>query len=347
MGNVALIRADGSKAIGMGHLNRAALVAGILKTRLGLSATVLMRKDAAGEQFARSRGLNVAVFNAQTVKEEIEFLQVVAFQESPVLFILDVLENDTDAFYMNCLHKFDAPIVAITDDSLRRVIDADLVVNGNPAQISLDYSGNGGKYLLGPKYFLMDEGYKGIQHRQPAETVRTLLVTLGGSDHNDLLFKLLNVLKEVRQSFALVLVVSSASGYIDRLKNFLNDYPFKCNLYVDAPTLVPFWQQADAAITAGGNTLFERIAARVPGATLCQLPRQNEIAYCFEKLGVNKNLGFGPQIADEELKKRIELFLEDAPSRLTQYERAPQYVDGQGLKRFAQELESILKGARS
>lgn len=341
------IRADGSKAIGMGHLNRAYLIAGMLKADFGLHCKVLMRKDPLGECFAKNRGLDVTTFNAASLKEEIEFLQAAVFQESPQIMVLDVLENDTDPFYMDCLRKFCAPVVAITDDSFRRAINADLIVNGNPAQIGQDYSQENGKYLLGPKYFIMDEAYAGARQARPENRVNKILVTLGASDHNDLLFRLLEVLKSVNQTFTLILIVSSACGYVDRLKKYLSDYPLKCDFYLDAPTLVPFWKQADMAITAGGNTLFERIAARVPGVTLCQLVRQNEIADSFEKLGVNKNLGFGPLLSDEKLKSGIADFLNNAAERIEQFDRSSQFVDGLGLKRLGQEIESLLKGVKS
>lgn len=338
------IRADGSKAIGMGHLNRAYLIAGMLQERFDCSIKVLMRRDPLGEAFAQRRGLAVLAFHATTMNQEIEFLQEMAFKESPSLLVLDVLENDTNAFYMDCLHKFSAPIAAITDDSFKRVIDADLIVNGNPAQIGQDYSGEGGKYLLGPKYFLMDEAYAGAHQDSPKEKVQKVLITLGASDHNDLLFKLLSDLEDVRHDFSLVLIVSSACGYIDRLKEFLNAYSRKYELYIDAPSLAPFWKQADMAITAGGNTLFERIAARVPGVTLCQLIRQNEIAESFERLGVNKNLGFGPELKEGEIKTKLTDFLNDFPSRSKQYGLSPQHVDGRGLERLGNELQTILKG---
>lgn len=337
------IRADGSKAIGMGHLNRAYLIAGMLKADFGFTCKVLMRKDPSGESFARNRGLDVVTFNASTVQEEISFVKKAAEGEPPRLVFLDVLENDTNPEYMDSLRAFGAPVVAITDDSFRRVIKADLIVNGNPAQIGQDYSGEGGKYLLGPKYFLMDEAYAGAHQDRPGKDVRKVLVTLGASDHNDLMFKLLDALKMVSHDFALLLIVSSACGYLDRLKNHLSDHPRKCDLYIDTPTLIPFWRQADCAVTAGGNTLFERIAARVPGVTLCQLIRQNEIAGTFERLGVNVNLGFGPQLSVLKIKEGIEKFLDDPSVRLKQYERSPDHVDGKGLKRLADVLGHLLK----
>jgi UDP-2,4-diacetamido-2,4,6-trideoxy-beta-L-altropyranose hydrolase len=341
------MRADGSKGIGMGHINRCALVAKMLRERFGMKAKLLMKKDPLGEPFAASRGFEVVAFDAPTIKEEIEFLQVMAFEGSPALFILDVLKNDTDAFYMDCVHKFMCPVVAITDDSLQRVIDAEVVINGNPLQAGQDYSAERGKYLLGPQYFLMDETYAKRHERRPNGMIKKILVTLGASDHNDILFKLLSALKNVSGNFELLIIASTASGYLDRLKEFLLDCPREWRLHVDAPTLIPFWQEADAAITAGGNTLFERIAACLPGATLCQLPRQVEVADGFEKLGVNVNLGFGPDINEADLKVRIEDFLKDTQAHVRHFEFSPRFVDGRGLERLGDALEMFLSGSCS
>jgi UDP-2,4-diacetamido-2,4,6-trideoxy-beta-L-altropyranose hydrolase len=346
MDKTVFIRADGSKAIGMGHINRCSLVAQMLAERFGLKAKLIMKRDPLGEPFAKARGFDVVAFNASSLREEIEFLQTFAFEEdSPSLFVLDVLKDDTDAFYMDCIHKFMCPVLAITDDSLQRVIDADLILNGNPHQTGQDYSAEQGRgrYLLGPQYFLMDQAYAQVHDRRPDGNVKTILVTVGASDHNDILFKLLNVLKTVSGDFGLLIVASSASGYLDRLRTYLASYPKKWNLQVDAPSLVLFWKQADLAITAGGNTLFERIAARVPGATLCQLARQMEIADGFAKLGVNVNLGFGPDIYENDLKARIMNFLTDTPTHVRHYELSPRFVDGKGLERLGEALEPFLK----
>ena len=56
-------------------------------------------------------------------------------------------------------------------------------------------------------------------------------------------------------------------------------------------SLAPVWSKYLFAITAGGNTLFERICAGVPGLTINQLDRQNGFAQIFEDLHVNINLG--------------------------------------------------------
>jgi spore coat polysaccharide biosynthesis predicted glycosyltransferase SpsG len=346
MSRTVLIRADGTKSIGMGHINRCSLVAKMLETRFGLKAKLLIKKDAAGEAFAAARGLEVVAFDAPGLKEEIEFLQVYAFeQDAPVLFILDVLKNDTDAFYIDCIHKFMCPVLAITDDTFERVIDADVIVNGNPSQAGRDYSAEQGrgKYLLGPRHFLLDPAYAKAHDRRPDGKIKNVLVTMGGTDHNDILFKLLSAFKTVPGDFELAIVASGACGYIDRLKTCLANYPKPWRLHMDVPTLIPLWQAADAAVTAGGNTLFERIAACVPGATLCQLTQQMEVADGFAKLGVNVNLGFGPDIYEQDLRTRLAAFLQDTEEHRRHYELAPRVVDGGGLERLGDALEPFVK----
>ena len=58
-------------------------------------------------------------------------------------------------------------------------------------------------------------------------------------------------------------------------------------IHLDVESLFFYWQTCGLAITAGGNTLFERIASGIPGATICQLQRQMEIANSFENFKVN------------------------------------------------------------
>ncbi|MBP6342793.1 MAG: hypothetical protein KA403_02540 [Candidatus Omnitrophica bacterium] len=338
------IRADGSKAIGMGHLSRAHLIAEMLRSRFATDVKIIMRRDPLAEMFARKKGFDLVLFDAPSVNDEMGFLEAFAQKEKPRLLILDVLENDTDPSYMRVCRQFSAPIVAVTDDSSRRTIDADIIVNGNPAQTGLNYDGQKGRYLLGPKYFLMDDAYAQNKRELAYHKAEKLLISLGASDHHDLLFKLLGSIKGIERDMALVLVISSASGYVERLKDFLTGYPKKYDLYVDAPNLVPFWEQVDLAVTAGGNTLFERIASRVPGATLCQLQRQMEIADSFERLGLNYNLGFGPGLGPDMIQGRLEKFLEDKVGHQVQFDKSPQFVDGKGLRRLADVLEPLLKG---
>lgn len=344
MVEIALIRAEGSKMIGLGHLSRACLISDMLQERFALKTKLIMKKDRAAEHFVRQRGIETLLLSGPASdKEEIESLQQIVETETPSLFVLDVLEQDLNTSYMKLVKKFGCPVVAITDDSNHRIIDADIILNGNPNQIGLDYSRESGRYLLGPMYFPMDPVYGDTEVKKPDGHVKKILLTFGGSDHNNILFRVLDALEKIERDLSVLVIVSKASGYLDRLQKYLEQLTFFSELHVDVSGLVPFWEECDLAITAAGNTLFERIATRLPGATLCQLNRQMEIANCFESLGVNVNLGFGPDISDDVLQNRIVDFIDNKELQRLQYQNSLGIIDGRGLIRLGNEIQSLLE----
>lgn len=344
---VALIRADGSKSIGMGHLNRACLLANMLKEQFGLLTKVVMKDDSDAKVFLRQRALEE--LKVITMPSDISAVQECSVlighmeKEQPRLLIVDILEQETKPEYLRSIKGCGCPVIAITDDSQRRELDGDIIVNGNPAQIGQDYSDKPGRYLLGPMYFLMDPMHGRIKVKEPDGNVKKILLTLGGSDHNNLLFRILDVLEKKAGQISVLIVTSMATGYLNHLENRLKELSISSELFVDVNTLASLWGKCDLAVTAGGNTLFERIASRMPGATICQLERQMEIADCFQSLGVNFNLGFGPDLSEETLGNKIIDFLSDRELHLRQYQKSPEIIDGQGLNRLANEIRILLK----
>ena len=336
-----IIRADGSKRIGFGHLKRAILLSEHLFITRNIKTVLISKID--GEiipLIKRSNVELVQVASSYSTSDEIDFIHDKIKKINPRFFVLDVLESDINPLYMNALNRMNIPIIAITDDSYMREINVDLILNGNPNQLEVDYGDQKGKYLLGPKYFLMSKDYANIRVSQPKK-VKNLLLTLGGSDHNDLIFKTLEAIGGVNEIKELLIISSKAAGYVERLNNFLLKYNKKTTLHLDVPTLSPFFAKADIAITAGGNTLFERIASGVPGATICQLTRQMEIADCFERLGVNFNIGFGLNLSATAIQEKIQMFISDFESLLSQSKESRNIVDGKGLIRFCKWIDQL------
>lgn len=344
MSQIVFIRADGSKSIGLGHISRACLVSNMLQKSFGLKPKLVTKKDPSTECFIRQRGIDTILLSESfSEKEEIELLLQITETEKPSLFVLDVLEQDINTSYMKAIRKLDCPVIAIIDDSNHRVIDADVIINGNPKQLGQNYSGESGRYLLGPLYFLMDSAYGSVKVRKPEGDIKKILLTFGGGDHNNLLFRVLDTLEKMKRSLSVLVITSKASAYVGRLQEYLKQLTIPSELFVDVSSLVSFWEQCDLAITAAGNTLFERIATRLPGATLCQLDRQMEIANCFESLDVNMNLGFGRNVSDDILRKRITDFIDNNELHHLQYQKSQKVVDGKGLDRLNNEIQSLLR----
>lgn len=341
MGFTAIYRADGDKNIGMGHLYRGFFIHNELKKK-NIETVFIFKENKIAISFALENNISHIPMDPDiSVDKEIALLSAIIKKKKPCVTFLDVLENDINLNYTNVLHCESFLFIAITDDSFYRPVNADIIINGNPNQEPSDYFDQPGDYCVGPEYFIMDPGYSSLELPRPLRSPENVLLTFGGTDHNDLLFR---VLDSMPRDCKLTIISSKSAGYLDELKKYLNGKrKGSYDLHIDVRGLKKYWNKSDIAITAGGNTLFERISTRMPGATLCQLKRQMEIADKFEELDVNINLGFGPSLSKSLLKNKIGAFLNDTETHLRQFHKSPKIMNGSGLILLMNKIDEQLR----
>ncbi len=328
----------------MGHLSRSCLIANYLFDDKGIESVIIAYRNDAAENFLSLKNKAAKIHYLETTssnENEIESINSVIKSEGITVILLDLLEENLTKQYLNLLKENHIPIAAIIDDSDYREVDVDVILNGNPNQDRFDYSGVKGKYLVGPSYFIMDRRYADIK-LIPNTLNKTIILTFGGSDHNNLIFGVLEAVLDIPEVDNILIISSKSTGYIEQLQAFVKEKSKNITIYQDVESLVSYWDDCYLAITAGGNTLFERIAAGVPGATICQLSRQMEIADKFEKLGLNKNLGFGPELKKDEMKALISSFINDEHGHNQQRDKRKEIVYVKGINFFANELCKLI-----
>lgn len=342
LNNTALIYAEGGKSVGMGHLSRACLLRDYVSGVLGMPSEVAVRGDGLAIEFLSARGIKPVVIDGEPSGERpADGLGELLDSMRPSLLVIDRLDPLPLSGCVGDAKAAGIVTMAVLDNTERAEFCSDIVVNGNPSQLGVDYSCADGTYLAGPMYFIMDPAYASLEMPVPAEDAKRLLLTFGGSDHNDLAFKALDALRGIA-GIHVTVASSSGSGYSGRLGDFMRGLPYPNKLVLDANGLTGLWCGHDIAVTAGGNTLFERVAARLPGATICQLVRQMEIADGFESLSVNRNLGYGPDLTSGRIADKVSEFIDDYADRVSQYDNAPKVVDGRGLERIGREIKALL-----
>ena len=327
----------------MGHLSRACLVADAFAAR-GYEVRLLVKRNSDAASFLESRRL-VPDFLPEEISLQSEFDLILGrlFPTSGLL-VTDVLNYRDYSSLFRELRKKHCISAVIFDDESSACIDADIALNGSPSQSLEPYSDCACQYLIGPRYFIMDPKYKDLSVAPPTSLVRDVFVTVGGSDHHNLLFKLLQAFDRFGDAYHLTIASTNATGYAGQLADVLGRVRFPVALHLDAPSLLPFWSNSDVAITAGGNTLFERIATRLPGATVCQLRLQMKHAESFERLGVNVNLGYGPDLDHDILCAKLDCFLNDTAEHKRQYAQASDLIDARGMEYFIAAIEDTSKG---
>ncbi len=343
--NSILLRANGTKKLGMGHLARIALIANYINKKLHFSPILLINDDNTATNFLKQKveGCEIIVLKneKESTEREVSQIQKIILEKKVKLIITDLLEDKLTSNYLKEIKKLNLPICTIIDDSNYKELDVELVLNGNPNQTGYSYQSTSTKYLTGPRFFLMDERYAQSSY-QPRAKEETAFVTLGGSDHNNLLFKVLKSISAIDKIKKVIIATSQSTGYVEELQQFLKNYPKDVQLEIDLNGFVDIWNQCSFAITAGGNTLFERIAYGVPGITLCQLTRQMEIADKFQELGLNINLGLGTKLTQDEISAGVARFLDDKSIQKSQMIDCKTAEIGNGLCIFYEEVYNLI-----
>ncbi len=334
-----LIRADGNKAIGMGHIAREAELALALGS-CGFEVAFLTRSQEPALKKLNERGLNAVTIDERMnrTQEENAVLEEVK-KYKPDLLVLDVFVQYENQFLL-ALKKHARITCCVLDQPEQMDIACDVVVNGNPVQMQYLYPNH---YLVGPTYFMMAPLFLNLHKKRKVlrKSVKEVIITLGGSDHHDLIFKVLNALSSRIQSMAVTVVLGIAFGKEKELANFIAKKKIDVTIMQNVPSLAQLLFDSDIAITAGGNTLFERMAIGTPGMTANQLAVQESISSYFDSKKANVNAGMGQMVSEKQIALAFDRLL-DVDLRKTISSNGKKLVDGNGIARIVKELKRRL-----
>jgi spore coat polysaccharide biosynthesis predicted glycosyltransferase SpsG len=300
----ALIYADGSKSIGLGHLMRMRTLA------LGMPCQVRIltaTSDLALKVFADT-ALTVTDVSGGDIETSI-----VAAAQGAALVILDppFFPNQPDASsgpawrrLVDKLRKAGAAVARFTDEEQPTAHYCDVVINGYPLahEFSGAYFEAGARVVLaGPQYFLIDSS-----HAQASAIKGGIFVCFGGSDQNDLLLRFLPALKSLALDYPVEIVAGLTSSLVaDMAGDAL------VHAYLRPIDFAGRLKGARMALTASGNVLFERVFHRTPGISVAQFERQDRYGQAFNTFGTTMHLGLGENISVAHMKDILSDFYLD------------------------------------
>ncbi|HJN23554.1 MAG TPA: hypothetical protein QF509_06585 [Rhodospirillales bacterium] len=303
----------GSKRVGLGHLTRMRT----LTTRLSWNTRVITTTpDTAVLVFAGTEAEIVPLKEGGELSKEI-----IEHSRGTSVLVLDppYLPDDLDGctgpawqLVADLARERGIPVVRFTDEETPSRHSCDLLINDHPmaSGFAADYGSLGGAdhVLAGPRYFLIDPC-----HERATAKDGGLVVSFGGSDHNDIVQRLAPALAELSATLPVHVVLGVVSG-LD-----VADLPgLTVSKSLPPEVFAATIKGARLALTASGNTLFERVFHGVPGLSLAQFPRQHLIGKGFEELGLTRHLGLGLELNASKLTREIIDFVEDGEAMKTQ-----------------------------
>jgi UDP-2,4-diacetamido-2,4,6-trideoxy-beta-L-altropyranose hydrolase len=235
--------------------------------------------------------------------------------------------------------------VMVIDDLANRKHRCDILLDQNLAALSPGRYENlipsYCKQLLGPKYALLQSHYGPLRKatsrlRKP---VGKILVSLGGSDPDNLTRTVANLILECITEVQLDLVVGPAFAHSDSIRREFSKNPFVI-IHEGLTTLAPLMAETDLMVGTGGTSSWERLALSVPSVTLVVADNQRENGEWLEKLKLAKVIDCIKKFDPTMFRDALNAILNGTESLETISE-----VDGNGAERVARSL--LIKGVKA
>lgn len=273
-------------------------------------------------------------FDIRVIQPEEIFLTPKSYAD---LVIIDQKENSAD--YIHALRPCARKIVDFEDLGEGRQW-VDLLIDCN-----LDEKENKNikpniKALFGLPYTILHPDFENY-NRKPRSfptAIRSVLVTLGGTDPKNLTAPLVKIILE--QNTSLAITVLTGPGFrdwhaLEKLQFTWPQLQIRHNISNMAETLAGH----DIVFCSGGITLHESMATGTPAIVLNQVPHQEKKAKYFEKIGAAINLGLADNWDARLAVKALALSQEQLES-MSQIGR--KLIDGKGIHRVLAELQKLL-----
>ena len=337
-------RVDVGVAVGTGHAVRCRLVAQALVAR-GHTACFLVKAEEAGyfEHFAGA----IPVLPL----DDDETLAGQPLLERLLEVARPVLVTDTESPFYND-ENFQKRVTE-TGLGLVRIAFrplpfeyAHIVLNSNYLAPRHTYHcSRDTKLLLGLKYGLLNDSFSGMLQaggRPPTPGSLRLLLTFGGADHKNLALRVYRLFKNTVPRIDIV--AGPLCEQRAELEAACADDPGHRFVF-NTNQMPEVMREANLAITSCGSTLWELCYMGVPRIAVSSSAREKITG---EGVGADGLAAYAGHYDEPDLESRIQQqfrMLLANPERIRkQIALGQEQVDGRGLERFVNELETVFHG---
>lgn len=288
-----ILRCDGYKEIGMGHIYHCLTLAYHLTGHDVLF--VLNEKHEEG-----IKKIKESFFKYKTIKNDKDLMKLLKEEKADII-VNDCL--DTSKEYIKELKKV-VPKVVTIEDMGSGASEADLCIN------ALYENQTGENIVSGHKYVGLREEFLIAKELKPKKKVTNILVLFGGTDPSNLTKKIYNIAKDYDKNITFTFI--TGIGY-DALKNNIistNNIIVKNNV----KNVSEYMEQSDIAITSQGRTVYELASIGVPSIVLAQNERELKHEFACEENGFI-NLGLGKNVSEETIEQEIKNLIKNYNKR--------------------------------
>lgn len=193
----------------------------------------------------------------------------------------------------------------------------------------------GTRYVLLRPEFLTWRGWK----RDIPDAARKVLVTLGGSDPDNVTLKVIEGLQQVGvKSLEVKVIVGPANAHHESLRRAAEKVSYDLQLLSDVMDMPALMAWSDVAISACGTTSWELAFMGLPSIALVLADNQELAARVLNERRVVLSLGNGASLQVESIRAAVLQLLTDRATRQAMSEGGQLLVDGRGAERVVTKL---------
>lgn len=289
-----ILRADGYKELGMGHIYHCLTLAYNLTGHEVLFVTK-------GKHKQGLQKLLDAHMQVKTIRDDDEFMEFVQ-KWRPDIVVNDCLNTEAD--YIKELKKY-APRVVTIEDVGSGADYADAVINA----LYKDDS-RGKNYFWGEKYVCLKDEFLTANCSEFHKEVKNVVVIFGGTDPSNFTRRIYELAQRMHKdypdiTFTFVLGV----GYNQEVNHIEAKEADGIYVQQDIKRMSDIFAKADLAFTSQGRTVYELATMGVPAIVLAQNEREMKHAFAQMDNGF-LNLGLGSRVEDETIERTFRWIVE-------------------------------------
>jgi UDP-2,4-diacetamido-2,4,6-trideoxy-beta-L-altropyranose hydrolase len=332
-----ILRADASIAMGTGHLMRCLALAQGWQDQGGECIVALAESTAGAEERIRREKFEVITLAAPpgSPQNAVQLVELAAARHADWV-ALDGYQFKVE--YQRQLKTAGVKLLVVDDTGHAGAYVGDLVLDQN-VHATEDFYTRREPYtqlLLGPRYALLRREFKPWRNwkREIAPVARKVLVTVGGSDPDNVTLRVIRALRLLAEhNLEATVVVGGSNTHGHDLEREVQSGGGALSLLRDVADMPQLMAEADVAISAAGITTWEMCFLGMPAVLIDVAENQTPGARELDRQGIAIHAGSSQEVTPERIAARLKPLLASPERRAAMSERGRKLVDGLGAER--------------
>ena len=337
------VRADASVAMGSGHVMRGLALAQAWQDAGGDVVFAMAETGSAIRKRLQSEGLSIfPVESSPGSVEDAKEVVELARKQGARWIVVDGYQFGER--YQRDLEQAGLKVLFVDDSGHTTSYVADIVLNQNAHACAELYESREAhtRLLLGPRYAMLRREFRAVRdfQREIPAIGRKLLVTMGGSDPENLTLRVIEALALIEvDNLEATVVVGGSNPHVASLRAAV-ERSDKIRLLCDVDNMPEWMKWADVAVSAAGSTCWEMCYLGLPAMLIDFAPNQTPVARELHRLGAALHFGDAASVVPRAIAAELQRLMMAQQIRTTMSRKAKELVDGLG----AQRVVSAIRG---